>query len=172
MAGAEEAGAEGTSLPRSAPIYLKFCSNAVMRLTPLAGAARIYKLDLRSGDTWTLFGEMRLDAEGRSTARRIDGHGLTRYAPHNCEKVPGICRYTEYRPDGTEAQMLRINGQDPGETDSLWSYTILQDADGQPEIQAIGTVRYAADGLPERESWTETETYTKGCAERLQDPPE
>ncbi|MEL6476338.1 MAG: hypothetical protein AAFR17_03350 [Pseudomonadota bacterium] len=161
-------------LPLSAvaeEIYFRFCSDAVLRLSPQPGADRLYRLDVQDGAAWSQFGEMRLDPEGRIVSRRIDGQGETVFTPHNCEKVPGICQYAEQAPDGTTQNMVRINGQEAGDDSGTWSYTIMTDDGVTSEVTVVGTVRYAADGLAAEERWTETKGFATGCATRLSDPP-
>lgn len=151
------------SVPASAdPIDFRYCSGAELRMQMLEGETRIFRLLLRQGVEWVPYGRITLDGEGRSLSNRIDGEGATIFEPHNCEKIPGICQYTETSPDGTAVGKTRINGREG----DVWSYSILETLDETFDVKVVGTVRYAEDGLVAEENWTETETYVKGCAIR------
>ena len=129
---------------------------------PSEEAAR-YRLDVRQGVDWTFYGWLTLDAKGRFLSREIEGAGVTRYTPHNCEKVAGICEYTETAPDGSVQAKARINGRE-GER---WSYTIFDDTGEAAEVRVVGTVRYGPDGFATIEEWTETSGYQRDCARRV-----
>ncbi|MEM1382485.1 MAG: hypothetical protein AAGG06_02460 [Pseudomonadota bacterium] len=144
--------------------YYEFCSGAVLRMTPTEDRDRSYRLDLRNGTGWTRYGKVVLDNDGRFLARQVDGRGSTQYTPHNCEKVPGICEYTERLPDGRTLNKARINGRE-GET---WTHSIFETRDGKRELLVIGTVRYHEDGLAAEETWINTgsASLAEGCAKR------
>ncbi|MEM7668357.1 MAG: hypothetical protein AAF317_04295 [Pseudomonadota bacterium] len=149
------------------PVFFRYCSGAVLRMTPGTEAGH-YDLSVASGPDWSAIGHVRLDPEGRFLGRQIGAGGETRFAPHNCEKVPGLCEYTETAPDGTETQKIRINGREP---DGSWSYSILEDTTGEMDLAVVGTVFYGLDGLAETDTWTTVDGYEKSCAERI-DPPD
>lgn len=150
----------------SGAVYFQYCSGAVLRMDP-AGAERHYDLSVQQGDGWNPIGHVQLDAEGRFLTRQIGDGGETTFTPHNCEKVPGICAYTETGPDGTVATKNRINGREP---DGAWSYSILEDQAGEMVLSVVGKVRYAPDGLAAEDNWTATDGYKKSCALRIEPP--
>lgn len=148
------------------PLYFRYCNGVVLRMAPAADENG-YDLAVEQAGAWSGIGHIRFDPEGRTVTRRIGEGNETRFAPHNCEKVAGICEYTETAPDGTETRKLRINGREP---DGSWSYSILEDKAGEMELAVVGTVSYADDGLTQEDNRTAVEGYKKSCAIRIEAP--
>ena len=103
------------------------------------------------------------DAELRVLVHEDAAGGVTRYAPHNCEKVVGICTYTVRRPDGSEAEEMRVNGVEGG----VWNYSLWREAGGERRPVGIGEICYDAAGLSLRESWTDLESAAGYSVERI-----
>ena len=149
-------------------IYYRYCAGVILRAVPEA-APGSYALALLRGDAWKEYGRAVYDAEGRMLRQEVAGRGTVSFDPHNCEKVAGICRYTETGLDGKVTSKLRINGL-AGEE---WNYSLVDAGEGGPETQTltrVGTVTYAADGLAAEETWTSVTGTEDGCLKRL--PPD
>jgi hypothetical protein len=54
------------------------------------------------------------DAAFRVLVHEDAAGGITRYDPHNCEKIVGICTYAVTHPDGTVDAEMRVNGIESG----------------------------------------------------------
>jgi hypothetical protein len=89
--------------------------------------------------------------------------GVTRYEPHDCEKVVGICAYTVHHPDGSTGAEMRVNGVAGG----VWNYSIWRGAGAERRPVGIGEICYDAAGLSLRESWTDLETAAGYSVERI-----
>ena len=135
-------------------------------MAPKAEPAGAYALAIKRGKEWGSYGTAFFDEQRRLVSQEVPGRGAMRFEPHNCEKVPGICRYTEIGFDGTSQEKLRINGK----TGEEWNYSLFEIADGAQTLTRVGTVTYGADGLADKEEWTSLVNTDSQCWERL--PPE
>ena len=146
-------------------IYYRYCAGVILRAVPEATSGS-YALSLLRGEAWRDYGRAVYDADGRMLRQEVAGRGTVHFEPHNCEKVAGICRYTETDLDGTETKKLRINGL-AGEE---WNYSLVDAGEGGPETQTltrVGTVTYAPDGLADKETWSSVTGTEDGCLERV-----
>ena len=145
-------------------VHYKYCVGVVLKLEPEAAAPNRYVITRRKGVDWVPYGKATFDEKRRLVSQEVTGHGTLSFAPHNCEKMAGICTYTETGFDGESVEKLRINGREGDE----WNYSIMK-AETQ-ELVTIGTVTYGADGLADREQWTEIDSTRSGCFERVPAP--
>ena len=103
------------------------------------------------------------DAEFRVLVHEDAAGGVTRYEPHNCEKVVGICTYAVSYPDGSAADEMRVNGIAEG----VWNYSLWRDQAGEKRPVGIGEICYDAAGLSLHESWTDLESAGGYSVERI-----
>ena len=117
----------------------------------------------RCGRTPRLAARITQDAEFRVLVHEDASGGVTRYDPHNCEKMVGICTYKVRHPDGSEAEEMRVNGI-AGE---VWNYSLWRASGGEKRPIGIGEICYDASGLSLRESWTDLESAAGYSVERI-----
>ncbi len=143
----------------------EFVSGRVTTLTLAEKTAdgSLWRVDEGRGADAREIGALRYDADGRVTAYlRPDGSPIETYAPHNCERVTGLCAY-QVTSGGETLTERRIGGVD----DESWSFSIFVDRDGSPKLEKVGTVTYDADGVVVDELWIEGETGEEGGARRI-----
>ncbi len=145
-------------------VLYKYCIGAVVKLTPVEGEDGHYRIDLQAGDGWALYGKGIFDEKRRLTAQEVEGQGTVRFDPHNCEKMPGFCKYTETGLDGETVAKIRLNGR-RGEQ---WDYTIFDDFGDRKDVVRVGKVTYADDGLAARDEWVDVNSTGEGCFERIE----
>jgi hypothetical protein len=133
-----------------------------MTLVEAAGDRLLWELHDITGPP-LLAARITQDAEFRVMVHEDAAGGVTRYDPHNCEKVVGICTYTVSHPDGSAAEEMRVNGI----THGVWNYSLWREADGQKHPVGIGEICYDATGLSLRESWTDLESAAGYSLERI-----
>lgn len=146
-------------------IYYRYCAGVILRAVP-ESTPGAYALALLRGEGWKDYGRAVYDAEGRMLRQEVTGRGTVSFKPHNCEKVAGICRYTETGLDGKSTKKLRINGL----TGEEWNYSLVDAGEGGPETQTltrVGTVSYAEDGLATEETWSSVTGTEDGCLSRI-----
>ena len=151
---AEDAGA----------VHYKYCVGVILKLEPEADDPNRFAITRQKGGDWLAYGTATFDDQRRLIRQEVKGHGTLSFDPHNCEKTPGLCTYTETGFDGESVEKLRINGREGEE----WNYSIMK-AETQ-DLVTIGTVTYGADGLADREQWTEIDSTRSGCFERVPAP--
>ena len=103
------------------------------------------------------------DADFRVLVHEDAAGGVTRYDPHSCEKVVGICTYTVTHPDGSAAKEMRVNGI----SGAVWNYSLWREAGDGKRPVGIGEICYDAAGLSLRESWTDLESAAGYSLERI-----
>ena len=150
---------------KSSAVHYKYCVGVVLKLEPQAEDANRYTITRQKGGDWVPYGTATFDEMRRLVSQEVTGHGTLSFDPHNCEKTVGLCTYTETGFDGESIEKLRINGREGDE----WNYSVMTSE--TQELLMIGTVTYGADGLADRDEWTELDSTRSGCFERIP-PPE
>lgn len=155
--------------PLRETIYYRYCAGVILRAVPDPEPGA-YALALLQGETWQDYGRALYDGDGRMLRQEVTGRGAVTFDPHNCEKMPGICTYTETGLDGTAQKKLRINGLEGEE----WNYSLIDAGEGAGEggietqvLTRVGTVTYAPDGLAARETWSSVTGTEDGCLTRI-----
>jgi hypothetical protein len=133
-----------------------------MTLVEAAGDRFLWELHDVTG-TPELAARITQDAEFRVLVHEDAAGGVTRYEPHSCEKVVGICSYTVSHPDGSAAEEMRVNGI----TEAVWNYSLWREDGGEKRPVGIGEICYDAAGLSLRESWTDLESAAGYSLERI-----
>lgn len=144
-------------------ILFRFCSGAILRMQEIEGTANTFTLALKRDVDWQEYGRAIFDENRRLVRQEVPGRGALQFEPHNCEKMPGICRYTEIGLDGTRQDKMRINGREGEE----WNYSLMDLSDGKQELTRVGTVTYGDDGFAVKEQWTSLTNTDSQCWERL-----
>lgn len=133
-----------------------------MTLVGTSGDRFLWKLSDITGAP-RLVARMTQDAEFRVLVHQDAGGGVTRFEPHNCEKVVGICSYKVHNPDGSAADEMRVNGI----TQGVWNYSLWRGTGDDKRPVGIGEICYDAAGLSLRESWTDLESAAGYSVERI-----
>ena len=154
------AGATGEATEE---ILFRFCSGSILRMQAVESEVNTFTLALRRDADWQEYGRAIFDENRRLVRQEVPGRGALQFEPHNCEKMPGICRYTEIGLDGTRQDKMRINGREGDE----WNYSLMDLADGRQELTRVGTVTYGDDGFAVKEQWTSLTNTDSQCWERL-----
>lgn len=174
VGGSHDHPATSAQAPSQDTIYFRYCAGAILRAHPEAEPGT-FALALLRGEAWKDYGRAIYDAEGRMLRQEVTGRGTVTYQPHNCEKVAGICTYTETGLDGEIVSKLRINGL----TGAEWNYSLIDVDNGtntgiepgngglSQTLTKVGTVTYAPDGLAIRETWSSVTGTEDGCLERI-----
>jgi hypothetical protein len=135
-----------------------------LRMTLVAASGDRFEWELTDvTDAPSLVARITQDAEFRIVANEDAAGGVTRYDPHDCEKVVGICGYTVHHPDGSAGEEMRVNGVEGG----VWNYSLWRETDGENRPVGIGEICYDAAGLSLRESWTDLQTADGYSLERI-----
>ncbi|MFK7943050.1 MAG: hypothetical protein AB8B85_09090 [Paracoccaceae bacterium] len=151
--------------PQQDAIFYRYCEGTILRVIA-EDAPGTYALALLRQGEWKPYGRALHDPDGRMLQQEVEGRGAVIFTPHNCEKVPGICRYTETGLDGMAQKKLRINGL----ADAEWNYSLLDLNNTDPDRQTltrVGTVRYGQDGLADEETWSSITGTEDGCLVRI-----
>ena len=132
-------------------------------MPPAEGEVTAFKLVNAAGALISRFGK---DAEGRLITLGVPGGAVYRFAPHDCERVLGICDYTMTGPDGRETRYQRVTGREGG----AWVYSLFEEREGSFVPVRIGTVSYDKNRLPLSETWTDLENAGTGSYRRIDVP--
>ena len=103
------------------------------------------------------------DPEGRMTAfLDADGAAQETYAPHNCERVELLCRYTITDGDGVHVEQRFSEFDGRG-----WTYSILRKTEDGFVGKRLGSVRYDADGVQVEAEWADLATAATNSVKRV-----